>query len=211
MSIASTQLTLAVQVEGLHFRLCGRNVEYRFHVDDTGDLVHDYYGSPARSLKVEPDTGGRGWGLPICEKQREFPTSGQGDFRLPAIHIRHGSGTTVTHLRYQGHEVVPGKIALDGLPATWGSVGKVTTLVIRSVDTVSRVAAELFYSVFPELDVITRSIKIKNESDATIELQRLASFTLDTPGGEWEMVQLNGDWSREAQVSRHRLHPGIQG
>ena len=204
-------LTLGIVHDNGHFILTGSNVEYRFHVDPSGDLVHDHYGVPLGDFQATPDQEGRGWGVSIAERQREFPDSGRGDFRLPAIHIRHGSGTTVTSFKYSGYSIEAGKPSLKGLPATFGSIHEVSTLSVRLTDEVSSVDAELLYSILPKHNAITRSFRIVNNSRATIELQRAASMSVDLPGEDWDFLRLCGDWSRETQRERTRVNKGTQG
>ena len=189
----------------------GPTVEYRFHVNAEGDLIHDHYGPPAPTLRDRDETNPKGWGLPICESLREFPDSGRGDFRIPSFHIRHASGTTVTHFKYKGHELLPGKPALDGLPATFGKLGEVETLVVKLADGVSKVEVELMYSLFAAQGAIVRSFRIINNSEGTIEIERASPFSLDLLGEEWDFIKLHGDWSKEAQLERTKVVHGIQG
>ena len=191
--------------------MTGPSIEYRFHVDEFGYLVHDHYGLPLGHFTPVEDPVPTGWGTPIAEKQREFPDNGRGDFRLPAVHVRHGSGSTVTHFKYADHSIKAGKPALEGLPATFGDPLQVSTLIIRLADEVTAVQAELYYSIFPAHNAIVRSFRITNNNHATIELQRAASFSVDFPGDEWDFLRLCGDWGREMQRERSRVSKGNQG
>ncbi len=66
----------------------------------------------------------------------------------------------VLPLEYSGYEILDGKPALEGLPATYCEEGdKVQTLVIRLEDTYQNVDVFLSYSVFEDLDAITRSTR----------------------------------------------------
>jgi alpha-galactosidase len=202
---------IAIHHDDGKFVLSGPGVDYRFHVDATGDLVHDYYGAPIGQYTPVTDQGGRGWGIEIAEKKREFPDSGRGDFRLPAIHLRHSTGSTVTHFKYTGYEIISGKPSLDGLPATFGTSSQVSTLIIRLSDPITSVDAELYYSIFPQHKAIVRSFKITNRNSEAIEVQRAASMSVDFPGEEWEFLRLCGDWGREMQMERTPVHRGVQG
>lgn len=202
----------AVQVsDDLLFSLSGKEMEYRFHVND-GELVHDHFGGPASLLPATLASGEEsGWGVALLDEDREFPDSGRGDYRLPAIHIRHTAGHTVSDFQYVSHEVVSGKQALPGLPSTFGAAGDVTTLVITMVDAEARLEAQLRYSVFPRFNAIARSFTITNNGPGAVEIQRAASFPLGLPNGDWDMIQLSGDWAREANQSRRPIHVGLQG
>lgn len=152
-----------------------------------------------------------GWvGLP-GRVRREFPDLGRGDFRTPAVRIRQAAGYTVSEFQYQSHEVVQGKPSLPGLPGLFGSEQDVTTLVVRMYDNYSSVAVDLMYSVFPAYDAIVRSVNVTNLGDAGITVEKLASFSIDLPYTELDMIELRGDWARENMRTRRKVEYGTQG
>lgn len=207
------QLTLvAIVVNGPSFALNGTNVSYRFHVDSTsGDLVQDHFGDHVTEDPVaEPTAVLGGWSLQD-HLRREFPDLGRGDFRTPAVQIKQAKGYTVSDFRYKSHSVVNGKPALDGLPCTFGQDDEVSTLVIRLWDSCSSVAADLSYSIFPKHDAIVRSVKITNQSDEEVTIEKLASISVDLSHREYEMLQLKGEWSRECTRTRRKVDYGLQG
>ena len=93
----------------------------------------------------------------------------------------------------------------------------------------------LYYSVYPELDVLTRSVTFVNNAAAeeatveatetgtrtrsrnrTIVLEEANSCQVDFPAGPrsapWQLAQLSGSWGRERQlVRRPLLAPGLTG
>lgn len=204
--------SLGVVVNGTSFALNGDNVSYRFHVDeDTGDLISDHFGGAVTEdvPMLEPSVAG--WvGLPGRVK-REFPDLGRGDFRSPAVRVRQSTGITVTDFRYQSHTIVQGKPALPGLPSTFGNNDEVTTLVVHMYDNYSSIAADLTYSVFPRLDAIVRSVNITNHGQNNITVEKLASFSVDLPYDDYDMIELRGDWAREAMKVRRKVEYGTQG
>ena len=186
-------------------------MSYRFHVDqETSDLVLDHYGGPSTETIVYPVPQVNGWVGEIGRIRRELPDLGRGDFRSPAIHLRHPSGSTVSDFKYTGHNVVSGKPALDGLPCTFGSDDQVSTLVIQMYDNYSNIAVDLSYSVFPEYDAVVRSTKITNKAGSgNVTIEKATSWSGDMPVGEWDMVDLHGDWAREAHKQRQRVGWGV--
>lgn len=192
------------------FALCGPNVIYRFHVHPSGDLVHDYFGPPTHEHIPHTEVKPRGWRPVLTLRRREFPDVGRGDFRMPAIHIRHGTGHTVSAFRYSSYQIVEGKPALEGLPHTIGEASEVSTLIVKLQDTHAGLTAELSYSIFPACDAIVRSFKITNHSNDAVVLER-AAISVDMPREEWEMVHLCGEWGHEAQVRRRGVEAGVQG
>jgi len=140
-----------------------------------------------------------------------LPDSGRGDFRLPAIKIRKKNGNTILRLEYESHEVVKGKPALKGLPATFGEEKDVSTLIVKMRDPQAKVTVFTSYSIFVEYDAIVRSMRIVNESQDETVIEQAASFSVDMPSGEWEMMQLSGDWAREARIIKRPVVLGTQG
>lgn len=206
-------MPVAIQVDGTAFALNGDDVSYRFHVDNaTGDLIGDHFGGPAEGDTIEAEIGPvQGWVDMIGRVRRELPDLGRGDFRTPAVQIRQSEGHTISDFRYQGHTVLEGKPALNGLPSTFGKDDDVSTLVVHMYDNYSSVAADLSYSVFPKYDAIVRSVNITNRGKGNITIERLASFSVDLPWGDYDMLGLKGDWAREGMRVRRRVDFGIQG
>lgn len=198
-------------VEGTSFALNGRIVSYRFHVDEaTGDLVSDHFGAHATETLPLPDPGMYGGATHQSRSRREFPDTGRGDFRSPAIRIRHAEGYTVSQFQYQSHSLVVGKPQIEGLPSTFADNGDAQTLIVHMYDQHSAVAADLSYAIFPEHDAVVRSVKFTNKGEKEIVVDKLASFSMDLPYGEYDMLGLRGDWGREAQKFRRRIDFGNQ-
>lgn len=196
------------------FALNGDNVSYRFHVDpDTGDLISDHFGGAvAEDGYMDPIIGPvQGWVNLIGRQRREFPDLGRGDFRNPAVHIRQTAGYTVSDFQYKSHTVTKGKPDLKGLPATFGKDADVSTLVVHMYDNYSSVAADLSYSIFPKYDAIVRSVNITNMGEGDITIERLASFSVDLPHDDYDMIELRGDWAREGMRLRRKVDYGTQG
>lgn len=226
MTRVDTQLTLPLDSapspgvhvsEGPHprFSLTTPSASYIFHVDpESLELVHDHYGAqlvdpiPYDQIDISGQTG------QLAILSREFPDSGRGDFRLPAIHLRNAAGCTVSELAYDKYEVSPGKPrgqGLGGLPGTFGDEKDVTTLKVFLQDEVNGVQVVLSYAVFHKLDVIARSFELKNKGQGEVVVERAESFSVDLETGDYEFVQLKGDWPREARKVRRKVDFGTQG
>jgi alpha-galactosidase len=189
----------AITVTGTNFTLTGDNVSYLFHVDPISlDLTSNHFGGPVNDFIPVSHVSGNGWvSGQYGNARREFPDIGRGDFRLPAIHVRHSNGSTVSAFLYQSHEVVEGKPALRGLPSTYGESGDVTTLNVRLYDNYSDVAAVLSYSIFPKYNAIARSFQISNNGSNELVIERAASFSIDLPNIDLDMIEVQGDWAHE--------------
>lgn len=205
----------AITVNGNTFSLHGATSTYSFYVSDSGDLIHSHFGGTSHSPSPPvPQIFDGGWiygpSNYAGKAQREFPDLGNGDFRQPAIRLRHG-GTTVTSLHYTGYEIVEGKVEIEGLPSTWGDASAATTLLVTLVDDIAHIECTLSYSIFPAHDAVVRSVEIRNTGNKEVVVEAAASFSLDFPSGDREMIGLSGDWGREGQVFRRPIFAGQQG
>ncbi|KAI2463395.1 glycoside hydrolase family 36 protein [Annulohypoxylon bovei var. microspora] len=211
-SCQGTANWISVGDDGPSFTLSSSNISYQFHVDPlTLDLVHDHWG--AYAAETVPDFNGiiSGWGGPYTYRRREFPDLGRGDFRVPAIHIQHSDGNTVSAFSYTGYDISSGKPSLPGLPATFGSEVDVSTLTVHMYDNYSDVSADLYYSIFPRYNAIARSFRITNNGTQDITVLRASSWSIDMPNEELEMLDLHGDWASEARINRRSVVYGEQG
>ncbi|KAH8677486.1 Melibiase-domain-containing protein [Xylariales sp. PMI_506] len=198
--------------DGPSFSLSSANISYQFHVDPlTLDLIHDHWGAYAAE-SVPQDSGNvNGWGSPYTYRRREFPDLGRGDFRVPAIHIQHADGDTVSAFSYTGYDISSGKPTLPGLPATFGGDEDVSTLVVHMYDNYSAIAADLYYSIFPRHSAIARSFQITNNGSRNSTILRASSWSIDMPNEELELIDLHGDWAWENHINRRLVGYGEQG
>jgi len=160
-------------------------------------LISDHFGGPVDDFTGPAAIYPSGWSDGLTNVRREFPDVGRSDFRLPAIHISHADGNTVSAFTYQSNEINQGKPALPGLPATFGNSSDVTTLIVRLYDNYSDISAALSYSIFPKYNAIARSFQITNNGSAPISIERAASFSTDLPNLDLKMLELQGDWAHE--------------
>ncbi|KAH6889849.1 Melibiase-domain-containing protein [Thelonectria olida] len=202
----------AIEVDGLSFALNGKNVSYRFHVDaESGDLISDHFGGHVDENPITQIPRLQGWSN-LGHLRREFPDAGRGDFRTPAVVVKQASGHTVSEFRYHSHRISNSrKLKPSDLPSTFAGEGEAETLVITLQDSQALIKVEICYSVFSEYDAITRWVSVDNDSDETITIEKLASFSVDLPFEEYEMVQLRGEWARECTKDRRKVDYGIQG
>lgn len=204
-------------------------------VDDEGFIGHAYYGDRISDTDVRyllrtdenpfvPSKNNRDRGSFFDAFPTEYPGNNVGDYREGAISVRCEDNSRAVSLVYEGHRIYEGKPGLKGLPATFtsGEVkaldesacgnddSKVYTLEIKAVDPCIGLAATLSYSVFPEQDVITRSVKLKNNSDKNIFITKVMSAALDLPDEGYELLSLHGSWARERRMEFRKIGYGKQ-
>jgi alpha-galactosidase len=108
------------------------------------------------------------------------------------------------------HKVLDGKYSIPDMPAVYDNGGEAQTLVVTLKDPVTHLMVRLYYGVFEELDIITRSAEIINRGQETVKLEKAASMCLDMPFGEWDLVHFHGRHCMERQVERSPLIHSIQ-
>lgn len=204
------------------FQLDAKGTSYIFGVIDEGYLVHGYYGKKICGddltylLRLTenpwvPKTNMRDKGTFMDATAFEYPCHGTGDYREPCLMVMDDEGMTATDLRYQSHKVYKGKPALEGLPATFANENEAETLEITCIDKHTGLEAVLVYTVFNDLNVITRSVRLKNTGGAPLNVKRVLSMCVDFDNDGYDMITLNGSWARERCIERCRLHHGKQG
>ena len=202
--------------ETREFHLGNDRISYVMRVHDNGSLGHLHFGAaldPGRShahMEPTPFVGfANRFGDPVA---LEYPTTGTGDYGIPALTVELADGSTVLDLVYGDHRIVAGKSrATEGLPMTYvESADDAHTLEILLADAISGVEVELSYSIFRDAPVIARSARIRNGGGTTVRLTGVMSAALDLPDARWEFLQLSGTWARENHIVTRRLRPGRQ-
>ena len=128
----------------------------------------------------------------------EYSFGGTGDFRESCIDIMTEEGQQGLELWYVSHSIYQGKKHLEGMPATWGET--CDTVEFVTMVAVTGIVAVLYYSVFTDLDVITRSVRVRNTGEAPVWLNRVLSACIDMEAEDFELLTLHGSWARERHM-----------
>lgn len=136
---------------------------------------------------------------------QEYATGFLGDFREPALIPLDERGCRMCDLKYVSYEILSEKPAIrSGIPTARGG----ETLKITLRDETSGVEVYLFYTVYPDEDIITRRAEIVNATSGNIHLERALSITLDFYDNEYEMLTYQGRHNGERYP---QANPLIQG
>ncbi len=204
------------------FTITTKKTTYQFQVDGFGFLLHLYYGARIegemdylltfydRGFSGNPHDAGADRTYSMDVLPQEFPCMGNGDYRSSALIVQNMDGTYSCDLRYQGYEIQEGKYGLKGLPAVYASSEEAQTLVIHMEDPVTKVRADLLYGVLPEYDIITRSVKIQNQGNEKIYLEKAASACLDFLWGDYDLISFYGRHTMERNFQRTPVEHGMQ-
>lgn len=204
------------------FHLQTNRTSYVIEIAKDGYLTHRYWGERLRryagaiplrymdrAFSPNPVPADRTFSLDTLPQ--EYPAYGNTDFRTPAYQIQLDNGSTITDLRYRGHRIVAGKPKLPGLPATYvENDEEADTLEIDLYDELLGLTVTLTYTVFTELDAITRSVRLENRGNRELKLLRAASISVDFADDGFDMVHLAGGWANERNVLRRPLSMGLQ-
>lgn len=201
------------------------NSTYQMQIGRLNYLFHYYYGDPIQDqdlswLIKEYDRGFSGnpyearntRKFSLDARPQEFPTLQQGDFRTPALEIVNGDGSYVFDGRVKDFRIYKGKYDLETLPGVFAAEGDtVDTLEVVLEDCYSGVQVILLYSVFEEADMITRTVKVRNQGEKPVQLKKIMSCCLDFLNGTgMDLLHLPGRYGQERQVERepvsHHIH-----
>lgn len=211
------------EAQGL-FHLQSRNTSYIIQLVH-GYPAHAYFGAKLRHgsnldqlltfqerASFSPNPIPEDKSISLDSLPQEYPQYGTSDFRSPAYQVRLANGTRATELTYRSHRIVPGKLALEGLPAVYVEQDhEAETLELELEDRVSGLVVVLSYTVFAEFDAIARSARLTNGSSEPLQLERALSASVDFPDAAYDALYLSGAWARERHVQRRRLAPGVTG
>ena len=216
-------MSIFIHEETKTFHLSGAGFSYVMQVLPDGTLSQVYTGAAVhdredfsylvegahRSHTSYPQGDIYGHSLELL--RQEYPSFGTGDLRQGAVSALQPNGSRALSLKYESYEVQKGKPSLPGLPATYvEEETEADTLVIKLRDAVSGLAVYLSYSIFSSYPALARSVRLVNEGEDTLYLDKALSFCLDLPDADYDMMQLSGTWARERHPVMRRLVPGIQ-
>lgn len=202
------------------FFLDGKSVTYAFFINAAGFAEHLYYGRriPHDDLRYTRKVGAvscfatmpDGDDRPHMDSSYgHFPPEisffGTGDYREPTVMVEHATGDRLVEFLYDGYEILDHKPKISGIPSMDGG----ETLVLHLRDRVTGMGADLYYTVYPDCDVIARRIVYINGGTSRVTLRRAYSFALALPGQAYDVMTLYGGWARERQIERTPMRHGV--
>ena len=212
-------MSIQIDKKNLRFYLRTNNTLYAMCVEDGRHLNHVYYGKKIRSVDFDPRPipphfspyhGDRGTKYLPNTAMSEFPVFGCGDFRATALKLRDlTTGSDASMFTYRSARRLTGKISIPGLPFA-SREEKSETLEITLADDTNGCTLLLYYTVFPESDVISRHFVLKNQGKKDIRIEKCMSIALDIPRGDLDLISLQGEYGVERVYQRTPLIHGNQ-
>ena len=213
-------MSITFNEEAQAFNLQTPKTSYIIHIWRGKYLMHVYWGKKINTPNMSnavinrvggftPNTDNEDYSLDYMNQ--EYPTGLGTDYRVPAISAVYADGSRNVKLLYDGYKIEKGKPKLQGLPATYvESEDEAETLYITLVDKLKGLKVILMYTVFNKLDVITRTVKVVNESTENIILEKVLSACVDFETYDYDFIDFHGGWGKERFMERTPLRHGIQ-
>ena len=206
---------------------------YGMRVMETGHLEHLYYGE-----RITVDTQDPSSCAPLviqrafapgntCIYTKEQPqismedvclevgTCGKGDIREPFLEVCFTDGSVTSDFTFVSFEVLTLKdrderMQASGLPHSYSeeesSSAKCLHIILQ--DATNRLELQLFYTVYEDCDVITRSACLLNRYDTFVTIERCMSAQLDLTEDYSEVTHFSGAWAREMHREQITLSSG---
>jgi alpha-galactosidase len=132
------------------------------------------------------------------------------DYHTPAAVVRQKDGSNALFLTYEGYKIVDGKPDLKGLPHSFvENKDEAETLIVTLIDEKSKVKFELSYTIYRDRPVITRSVRVVNDGNDAVNIEKVASMQIDFVDRNFESITLPGAHAHERRVERSKINQGI--
>lgn len=202
------------------FKLDGKTYTYMIGIVDVeGFIGHIYYGKKVKDknlfylLRTQeppyvPSANNRDRLSFMDSVPMEYSTHGVGDFRESCLNIENQHGSAACKLLYKSHSIYKGKEKLEGLPASFGNEEDCMTLELVCTEKELNIDVTLYYTIFEDIDVITRSVKVKNNSKNNLFLSKILSLCCDFDGMNYDVITMHGSWARERHIQRRKVGYG---
>lgn len=179
----------------------------RIHIESIDTLVEKRNFGPGNTI-VYGKVDGKPYFLEnMC---LEFSARGHGDIREPMVELVDKSGNTSFEFEYDSYMISEGKTPLRTLPSSYyeNNTSDICELRVYLKDEYSGIRITLIYTVFPESDVITKSLIIDNLSEESIVIRRAMSNLLDINKVGLTLTTFRGAWTREMKRYTDKVMSG---
>lgn len=140
----------------------------------------------------------------------EYSSYGKGDYRNPAVSLMSDDGNRTFDFIFESHMITDEKPLLESLPSSYpGIEEEVQSLELKLTDMAYGVSLYLNYCVFPEKDILTRNVRLENNGNSDIDIEKISSMSIDFDHFDFDLITLDGAWIRERHNHRRALNYGI--
>ena len=209
-----------IKTNGSVFCLDTDSLSYIFHKDETGLLLHDYFGNKIelKDFDVKPiqikasvskgtstiydESVNKDLSMDLVPLEFSFPH--KGDYRSTPLLLKNERFGYVFDFKFSNYEI-RGIQELEGLPTPHDGDQE---LLINLVDEKANITLELHYYVFEKANVVCRSVVIQNNSELDLFVQKALSYQLDLVNKDFELVTMSGGWASEMNK---QVQPIVEG
>lgn len=205
------------------FRLTTKHSSYIFQITKFLHLEHLYYGSripddqDASVFQLKRNAVvGSSVIYDISDEMYclnnmclEWSGIGKGDYRHSPSELKMPDDSYTNDFKYQDYEIVEGASHSETLPTSYGDLSDAQTLIIHLLDESNQVKINMFYTVYPNCDVITRRVRLTNNNLKKLTIRKLLSMSLDIPNADYRTIRFHGGWIKEGHREEHKLPHGI--
>lgn len=211
--VAEGQTVFHLQTERTSYIMAVKNGKYLAHVYwgrriQTPDISRALLMRGTSFDVMEPADGAGDEPCSLNYLRQEYPTGGDGDYRVPALEVEYADGSRSCPLRYRGYRLTDGKKGPEGLPAVYADNAGAQTLEIHLEDEKRGLHVYLLYSVIEKSDAVVRSVRVENKGEEPVRIFKVMSASVDFEQSGMEMLCLPGAWGRERHIERVPLHHG---
>lgn len=202
------------------FILSTKKTSYVFGVNKEGLLEHMHYGAKVSIPREENDDGFKAMaekvshmkGNTICytkdslaqpeDMLLEVSALGKGDYREPFIELEYADGSETSDFIYLSADVLNTPVLTETLPCAYSEkAGDMEQLKVTLKERTMGVILDLYYTVFPECDVITRRAIVRNIGEEKVKIKRIMSLMLDFDETGYKLTTFGGAWAREMHIA----------
>jgi alpha-galactosidase len=213
-------MAISISENNRLFFLQTNKTSYVLEHDVSNFLTHHYWGPKIKPTKMNPCRF-KMYNSSIFSRTEpnsismdtslfEYPTTGVGDFRSPALQIQTQNGDTNCALTFKSFQVKKGKNKIPGLPALFvKNEIDAETLIITLEDKVAGLEVDLYYVVLESHDTITRYSCLRNVSNHPIKINRALSCNMEFYHSQFDQISLSGAYGNEKTYERAPLRQSL--
>ncbi len=217
-----------IHISDRNFLLDTDNTTYAFGVNAEGMLEHFHYGGKVRAegehagdaIRAMSEKVSHGKGTTINYTKDsltvaedillEISSLGKGDLREPSVIIEYADGSRTSDFIYESHEVMAEPFYSDILPNAIADGEKTAEqLRVTLTEREKKIKLDLYYTLFPGCDVITRKAVLRNVTGEPVKILRLMSAQLDIDESGMKYTTFGGNWGREMHRTDTYVNHGI--
>lgn len=197
------------------FHLYNNKVSYVMKILMHGEIGHLYYGERLHGESFEHMYYQKHYpsvsvyrevsGYSMSGMRQEYSSFGGTDFSVGSYSIRQENGSKLSEFEYVSHKILSDKPMINNLPS---STGISKTLEIKLYDKLTEVEMYLYYTVFEDSTVIARSTKFVNVGKQKVYIESALSAQLDFDTSDFSLIQLDGAWARERNITKRSIEQG---